>query len=191
MFNNSPMNDDFMIAAIEGNAADDIKRILADPRKLFLTQVDGKWKSTGYSMEIFRRLQVNEIWFEEHQEEPSKYVSKVVCELQVEPDMANNEHYMHGACGAYLTDMCSNIVFLAHGMATNNPTPSVSQQINTIYHSPASVGDRLRIVSTTMSVGERTMTARIEIWNATRHRLVVSGLHTKMSPSTFSKKSRL
>ncbi|KAF9257216.1 Thioesterase/thiol ester dehydrase-isomerase [Marasmius fiardii PR-910] len=195
MFSMSSTNGDFPAALIKGNASDNIKRTLGDPRKLFLTKdrEDGSWKSMGYSMEIFKRLLVTEIWFQEHLEETTKFVCKVTCELEVQPDMANNDHHLHGGCSAYLVDMCSNIAFLAHGMAINQSARSVSQQINTLYHSPASVGERLRIVSTTMSVGERIMTARIEIWSATKHRLVASGIHTMMLPSTgtSSQRSRL
>ncbi|KAJ8096125.1 hypothetical protein PM082_000032 [Marasmius tenuissimus] len=170
---------------IQGNASEDVKRRLGNPSTLFMTKDrDGSYKSLGYSMEIFRRLEVTEISFEKHPEEPSKRFSRVVCELDVEPDMANNEEHLHGACSAYLVDMCTNIVILAYQLSTKKEGPSVSKSINTLYHSPALLGDRLRIVSTTLAVGERTMTARIEIWNATRHRLVASGEHTKMSPST-------
>ena len=114
--------------SVRGNASEEIKHRLGDPSKLFLTRDlagDGRYKSTGYSMEIFRRLKVTEISFEEHPEETTKRVSRVVCELNVEPgesqclcfprtfdrsptvvvDMANNEHHLHGACGAYLVDM--------------------------------------------------------------------------------------
>ncbi|KAL0570518.1 hypothetical protein V5O48_011442 [Marasmius crinis-equi] len=124
---------------IRGNASDVVKRSLGNPSQLFLTQdrEDGRHKSLGYSMEIFRRLQVTEISFDQHPEEPSKQVSRVVCELDVHSDMVNNTHHLHGACGAYLVDMCSNISFLAHQMATNKDIPSVSQSINTVYHSPA------------------------------------------------------
>ncbi|KAJ7839312.1 hypothetical protein B0H13DRAFT_1454238, partial [Mycena leptocephala] len=49
-------------------------------------------------------------------------------------------------------------------------------------HSPATVGETLRIVNTTMTVGARALSARTEIWNATKHRLVASGVHIKMKP---------
>ncbi|EEB92078.1 hypothetical protein MPER_09466, partial [Moniliophthora perniciosa FA553] len=48
-------------------------------------------------------------------------------------------------------------------------------------------GEKLRIVSTTMTLGSRTMTARTEIWNATKHRLCVSGTQIKMSLSPQAK----
>ncbi|KAL0060086.1 hypothetical protein AAF712_013130 [Marasmius tenuissimus] len=123
---------------IQGNASEDVKRRLGNPSTLFMTKDrDGSYKSLGYSMEIFRRLEVTEISFEKHPEEPSKRFSRVVCELDVEPDMANNEEHLHGACSAYLVDMCTNIVILAYQLSTKKEGPSVSKSINTLYHSPA------------------------------------------------------
>ncbi|KAH6902822.1 hypothetical protein BKA70DRAFT_1374281 [Coprinopsis sp. MPI-PUGE-AT-0042] len=59
----------------------------------------------------------------------------------------------------------------------------VSQSLNIVYHSPAALGDRIRIVNQTMTVGARAQSARTEIWNLTHHRLVSSGTHIKMVPS--------
>ncbi|KAJ2923168.1 hypothetical protein H1R20_g13924, partial [Candolleomyces eurysporus] len=46
------------------------------------------------------------------------------------------------------------------------------------------VGDRIRIVNQTITVGARAHSVRTEIWNVTHHRLVSSGTHIKMQPST-------
>jgi len=60
---------------------------------------------------------------------------------------------------------------------------TVSQALNVVFHSPAAIGDKLRIVNTTITVGGRAMSARCEIWNETHHRQVATGLHIKMLPS--------
>ncbi|KAK1231412.1 hypothetical protein PQX77_005475 [Marasmius sp. AFHP31] len=137
------MNDDDMggtKSRIQGNASEDVKRRLGNPSKLFMTRDEGgNYKSLGYSMEIFRRLEITEISFEKYPGEPSKRFSRVVCELDVEPDMVNNEECLHGACSAYLVDMCTNIAILAYQLSTNKEGPSISQSINTLYHSPASL----------------------------------------------------
>jgi len=61
--------------------------------------------------------------------------------------------------------------------------PSVSQALNIIYHSPAAIGDRIRIVNTTLTVGSRVESVRTEIWNVAHHRLVASAVLVKMPAS--------
>ncbi|KAJ7886882.1 hypothetical protein B0H14DRAFT_2563188 [Mycena olivaceomarginata] len=87
--------------------------------------------------------------------------------LKTGKDMLNGGGSVHGGCSAYLIDMCSTLVLMACGQYVH-----VSQSLNIVYHSPAAL---------------RTMTARTEIWNATKHRLVASGVHIKMAPSPSSK----
>jgi len=59
----------------------------------------------------------------------------------------------------------------------------VSQSLNIVYRSPAILGDTLRIVNTSVTAGARAVSSRTEIWNATHHRLVASGVHVQMKPS--------
>ncbi|PPQ81653.1 hypothetical protein CVT24_002831 [Panaeolus cyanescens] len=44
-------------------------------------------------------------------------------------------------------------------------------------------GDRIRLVNTTLTIGNRAESVRTEIWNTTHQRLVASGVHIKMVPS--------
>ncbi|KAK7029372.1 hypothetical protein VNI00_014626 [Paramarasmius palmivorus] len=61
---------------------------------------------------------------------------------------------------------------------------NVSLALNIAYHAPAGLGEDLRIVSTTLTVGGRAFSARTEMWSETHHRLVASGVHIKLTPST-------
>ncbi|KAF9073977.1 hypothetical protein BDP27DRAFT_1215001, partial [Rhodocollybia butyracea] len=103
-------------------------------------------------------------------------------------DMANNRYTMHGGCTAFLVDMCSSLALAA---LTRNINPNsskfkaVSQSLNIVYHSPAPVGDRLRIVSTTMPVPfvSKELELDSNIWSKDYHRLVASGMHNMMPVS--------
>jgi acyl-coenzyme A thioesterase 13 len=52
-------------------------------------------------------------------------------------------------------------------------------------------GSKLRIVSSTLTLGARSMSARTEIWDATHQRLVASGVHVKMDASAAKPQSKL
>ncbi|KAJ7631962.1 HotDog domain-containing protein [Mycena polygramma] len=133
----------------------------------------------GFGDSIIRNLVVTHASVEKKAEEPLKEQGRVVCELVVTEDMLNGGGNVHGGCSAFLIDVCSTLCLLAF----QAPINTVSQSLNIVYHSPATVGETLRIVNTTMTVGARAMSARTEIWNETKHRLVASGVHIKMKPS--------
>ncbi|KAJ8088917.1 hypothetical protein PM082_014163 [Marasmius tenuissimus] len=179
-----PLPDDsYDISHVSGNAPDDVKRIIAYP-SVFVFSINGEpERGTGYSDEVAKRLVVSEVTLVKSSEEPSKDVGRVVCDLEVTPDMVNRASTIHGGCSAYLVDICSSLALITLSLINGGFANHVSQSINMVYHSPAAVGDQLRIVSTTMTMGSRTASARTEIWNTTHHRLVASGVHIKMQPS--------
>ncbi|TBU53418.1 hypothetical protein BD310DRAFT_981147 [Dichomitus squalens] len=98
-------------------------------------------------------------------------------------DMLNANRHVHGGCSMFMIDICSAIALTALSIAMNKRTHLVSQAINTIFHAPATVGARLKIVNKTVAYGTRTVSARTEIWDITNRRLVVSGIHNQMQPS--------
>ncbi|KAI0053807.1 Thioesterase/thiol ester dehydrase-isomerase, partial [Auriscalpium vulgare] len=126
------------------------------------------------------RVSITEVSLNPMAEEPSKFEARVVCELFVEEDMLNISGNMHGGCAAYLVDICSTLPIAAYNADGRS---GVSQIINMIYHAPAKLGAKLKIISTTIAVGGRTMSARCEIWDATNQRLVASGIQVKMDAS--------
>ncbi|KAJ3988213.1 hypothetical protein F5890DRAFT_554502 [Lentinula detonsa] len=124
----------------------------------------------------------------------------IICEIDVLPDMANNHHTLHGGCAAFLIDMCSSLSVVAltlimkvksSGLTDVDNFPPkldlISQSLNVVYHSPSQIGDKLRIVCTTMPMRELTsnVCVQTEIWSIVRHRLVASGVQNmmKMSPN--------
>ncbi|THH04595.1 hypothetical protein EW145_g5407 [Phellinidium pouzarii] len=163
---------------ITGNASDEIKQHLV--YSLYTSMARGQ----GFADSIGGRLRVSEADIHKKPDEPTKLEARIVCEIDVTLDMLNGGGSLHGGCSAYLVDLCSTMPILALSLSFQKGSPApVSQVINMVYHSPARIGDNLRIISTSISLGTRSMSARSEIWNATHHRLVASGVHIKMDPS--------
>jgi len=168
------------ISMITGNASDDIKRVVGHPWGL----LSGYGNSPTFGESIQKRLKVTEVSIDKKSEEERKLEARLVIELDVVEDMLNGGGNIHGGCSAYLVDTCSSLALIALNMSnTGEVSPSVSQSLNIVYHSPAQLGDKLRLVNTTLTLGARAQSARTEIWNITHHRLVVSGTHVKMVPS--------
>jgi len=169
------------VSHISGNASDEVKKAFSSPAS-FLTRPEASGQIFGAS--IVKKMVVTEISVDKKAEEPRKLECRFVLELTVGSDMVNGAGNIHGGCSAFLIDICSTLALAAYNMADlGHALPSVSQSLSIVYHSPATVGDRLRIVNTTMTVGSRAHSARTEIWNLTHHRLVSSGVHIKMQPS--------
>ncbi|KAJ6480414.1 hypothetical protein C8R45DRAFT_832196, partial [Mycena sanguinolenta] len=117
---------------------------------------------------------------EEKVEEALKREGKVVCELTVTEDMLNGLGTVHGGCSAFLIDICviryftlsrptdPNLLTRCSSMALFVFQPelaSVSSSMDVVFHSPASIGETLRIVNSTIAVGARAMSARTEAGN--------------------------
>ncbi|KAJ4487542.1 hypothetical protein J3R30DRAFT_3436505 [Lentinula aciculospora] len=134
-------------------------------------------------------------------EESSRLEGKVVLQLVVNEDMLNVANTVHGGCIAYFVDLyvarsriyliihqvlnsCSSLALIALDVHQNNDyTVSVSQALNVVFHSPAALGETIRIVNMSVSSGGRSATGRTEIWNENHKRIVASGTHIKMLPS--------
>ncbi|KAI0373161.1 hypothetical protein BV20DRAFT_938327 [Pilatotrama ljubarskyi] len=150
------------------------------------------------------RLEMSEVAVYEREEDGKTQV-RMVFEIDMGEDMLNSGGNMHGGCSMYLIDVyvpsgpfwvrpkllsrrahcsCSSIALVALGIATHRYANFVSQAITTVFHAPATLGARLRIVNNTVSFGARTVSARTEIWDTTNRRLVATGIHNQMQPST-------
>ncbi|KAF5361650.1 hypothetical protein D9758_007314 [Tetrapyrgos nigripes] len=184
---------DLDVSHVSGNVSEDIKRLLAYPwESLYLGEDDdGQWRWWGYNSDLFKRTKVTEVSVEKNALEAKKYTGKVVCEIDVERDMVNPDRVLQGGCTAFLADMCTNLCLFALAMHAGGEQNSTSQALNVIYHAPSPLGDRLRITSTTISLGARTMSARVEMWSIKYHRLIASAVHMKMLPSVPAPKTKL
>ncbi|KDQ64055.1 hypothetical protein JAAARDRAFT_144471 [Jaapia argillacea MUCL 33604] len=175
----SPTSPDLEQASkIPGSASPEVKLLTSE----WLTFISGS--QTSFASSIANRLVLTAVDIRKKEEEQGREECRVVCEIGVAPDMLNGAGSIHGGCSAFLVDTCSSLPIAGLRKHKNNlVNMAVSQSINMVYHSPATEGDHLRIVSTTITVGARVMSSRCEIWNQTHHRLVASGVHIKMEPS--------
>ncbi|TFK69434.1 Thioesterase/thiol ester dehydrase-isomerase, partial [Pluteus cervinus] len=170
---------------ISGNAPEEVKELLASAN--YVPQAN---QPPTFADSIIKRTKTVEVSVVNKAEEPTRKEGRVVCEVLVEEDMTNGYGSVHGGCLALLIDQCSTMALYALQMSTvGEPFFGVSQSLNIVYHSPALLGDTLRIVNTTMTVGSRAVSVRAEVWSKTYHRLVASGVHIKMQPS--SEKAKL
>ncbi|KAJ7590281.1 HotDog domain-containing protein [Mycena floridula] len=169
---------------ISGNAPSSMKSALM--KTLQLHKIDGFAPDVAEELvlEEVSLLDNNDGYLEGSAPSSSKQEARVVLRTTVTDLMANVGGSIHGGCSAYLIDICSTLALIALGIArTGKPGLTVSQTLNVVYHSPASTGNQLRIVNTTISVGARVSSTRTEIWDITTNRLVASGVHIKMNPS--------
>jgi len=175
------------VSKIGGNASFEVKKFIHH------TATDEKGSLAGFARGVGDRFVLREISYIEKAEEPERMEGRTVIGITVGSDMVNFLGSMHGGCTAYLIDICTSLALTAFEMSEGGEPglPSVSQALNIVYHSPAKLGDELRIVNTTIAVGSRAMSARCEIWNETHHRQVASGIHTKMRPSPPKLKAQL
>ncbi|KAF9480193.1 hypothetical protein BDN70DRAFT_877948 [Pholiota conissans] len=177
--------DKFDVSTIGGNAPDEIKRLLGNPRAFWATFLKpGQRPLNSFGKAISDRMKVTELSIISKAEEPNKLEGRAVLELEVWEDMVNNGGNIHGGCSAFLIDMASTFALTVLNVyETGKVHPSVSQALNVVYHSPAAIGEKLRLVNTTLTIGKRAESVRTEIWNVTHRRLVASGVHIKMLPS--------
>ncbi|KDQ64056.1 hypothetical protein JAAARDRAFT_117989 [Jaapia argillacea MUCL 33604] len=113
--------------------------------------------------------------------------ARTVCEIVVTEEMANLFGVLHGACAAYIVDLCSSVPLIALGIANGLDYSGMSQSMHLIWHDAAKVGTTLKVVGTNVSVGGRIMAARCEIRDKATDRLFVSAVHTKIHPGAKRK----
>ncbi|KAF7378161.1 4HBT domain-containing protein [Mycena sanguinolenta] len=164
--------------AISGNLDTDILEVFQDIPHYFGMNRRADEGSPAFGDSIIARLVVTHASVEKAEDHLDRE-GKLVCELTVTEDMLNGRGTVHGGCSALLVDVCSSLALFV----LQPEIPSVSSSMNVVYHSPATVGETLRIVNSTIAVGARAMSARTEIWSATKNRLVASAIQIMVQPS--------
>ncbi|KAI6042845.1 HotDog domain-containing protein [Pisolithus marmoratus] len=179
------------VSLIGGNVSTEIKQVFFDVFCEQIKKVNARGYK-GFEPEIASRAVWKEMSVLKKAEEPEKLEARTVFEITVEEDMVNQNGALHGGCSALLIDNCSTMPMALLSLATTgHPEFGVSKSLNISYHAPTMVGALLRIVSTTLSCGSRVLTSRCEVWDATNHRLVASGVHTKMPASAAKSTAKL
>ncbi|KAI3611631.1 hypothetical protein WG66_007684 [Moniliophthora roreri] len=158
---------------VPGNAPAMVKQVLLD------VLVNPKLLQRTFSASVIPKLALSEVSINKMAEEPMREEGRVVFHLTVDEEMLNFAGGIHG--GYFVSSLA--LIALRTKMTGSTNLISLSQALSLVFHSPAPLGDRLRVVSTTMTAGARASSAKTEIWSDTKHRLVASGVHIKMDPS--------
>ncbi|KAF9054653.1 hypothetical protein BJ165DRAFT_1337667 [Panaeolus papilionaceus] len=168
-----------LMAGITGNVPVEVKELPVKWLAVFRNR--GK----GFSGKIAKRLKVKDVSILPCVDDLGKMEGRVTCEIDVTPDMCNAQGLLDQGCIVYLLDECSTISMVVGNAAEGRMVPAgVSQTINVLFHSTATVGTTLRIVNRALASGYESNSAKTEvIWNASTHRLVASGTQLSMSPS--------
>ncbi|KAK2465886.1 hypothetical protein APHAL10511_001527 [Amanita phalloides] len=158
-----PEVPDFNPAAIGGNVSDDFKRLVA---KIYV-HFAGKHRKTAFAPQVANQTKFAEVSV--HGVEGGKAVGKAwaesVHEVVVTSEMCNSYGTLHGACAALFLELCTSSALVTLGIALGVDGTGVSQTVNYVYHQPARLGRKLRLVGTTISVSGRVRIARGEIWD--------------------------
>ncbi|KAF9242287.1 HotDog domain-containing protein [Melanogaster broomeanus] len=105
-----------------------------------------------------------------------------VAEVDVTKSMLNGAGMLHGGCIAFLIDNCCSTPLIALGLIQNVNGVGVTQAMNVLFHSPAPPGACLQIISTSIAMGSRVMSARCEVINKQTGSVVASAYLNKMQP---------
>ncbi|KAK7453558.1 hypothetical protein VKT23_001443 [Stygiomarasmius scandens] len=164
------------VSQIRGNVSDQSKRLAVN---IFSHFIGAKEQSFG--AEVGQRLRLVEmnVWVRNGKASQAQ----TVFEITVAKDMCNIFGTLHGACATYIVDPCSVSALVVLGAAMGVDGTGVSQSMNLIWHQPAKMGTKLRVVSTSVYIEGRIRTSRCELWGLDDDKLYVSAVHSTVNPN--------
>ncbi|KAF5371138.1 hypothetical protein D9758_004298 [Tetrapyrgos nigripes] len=164
------------VTGIRGNVSDQSKRLALN---IFSHFIGAKEQSFG--AEVGQRLKLVEmnVWVRNGKASQAQ----TVFEITVQKDMCNIFGTLHGACATYIVDPCSVSALVVLGAAMGIDGTGVSQSMNLIWHQPAQMGTKLRVVSTSVYIEGRIRTSRCELWGVNDDKLYVSAVHSTVNPN--------
>ncbi|PFH53490.1 hypothetical protein AMATHDRAFT_137381 [Amanita thiersii Skay4041] len=167
------------ISKIGGNAPDHVKQLNYNT---YISYGVGDDDCFGYK--VGKAVEFVEVNIDRKQEGQGRLSATTVAEIDVTKHMLNGAGMLHGGCVAYLIDNCCSTPLVVLGLVQNINGVGVTQTMNVFFHSPAPVGTRLTITSTSIALGKRVMSSRCEIADKATGRVVASAFLNKMQPTT-------
>ncbi|KAG1852322.1 hypothetical protein C8R48DRAFT_611794, partial [Suillus tomentosus] len=140
---------------IQGNVSPYVKQLILNT---FIAYGAGDEHCFGHS--VSKAVKFIDISAHESHEKQGRMEATTIAEVIVSKSMLNGAGMLHGGCLAFLID---NTPLVALGLLQNMTGVGVTQSMNIIFHSPVSVGSCLRIISTSIAMGGRIMSARCEV----------------------------
>ncbi|KAJ7594095.1 HotDog domain-containing protein [Mycena floridula] len=170
------------ISGIEGNAPDYVKQLNYNT---FCSYGVGDEDCFGHK--VGKAVKFVDVSLDQVAGRQGRLEATTVAEIIVSKDMLNGAGMLHGGCVAYLIDNCCSTPLVVLGLVQNVNGVGVTQSMNVLFHSPASLGSCLSIISTSVSLGGRVMSSRCEIVDKSTGRMMASGYLNKMQPNNLSK----
>ncbi|KAK0499490.1 hypothetical protein EDD18DRAFT_1069622 [Armillaria luteobubalina] len=161
------------VSTIKGNISDEEKQLGANIFSYFVNS-----REESYGAEVGKRLRLDRPSLRSMVNGPG---IPILISISFLLDMCNVFGTLHGACAAYIVDPCSVSSLVVLGAAIGADGTGVSQSLNVIWHQPAKMGTKLRVVSTSVFIHGRIRTARCELWDKERDKLYVSAIHTTVN----------
>ncbi|EAU84249.1 hypothetical protein CC1G_08179 [Coprinopsis cinerea okayama7 len=186
-FLRSPLPD-AVTRDIRGNAPKAVKELPVKWLAVFRN------RGNAFSHHIAERMKVTDVDIVTSVDDGHKIEGRVVVEVEVTPEMCDGEGVMHQGALVFLIDECSTLSMVVANAAEGRVTPpGVSCSINTLFHSTATAGTKLRIVNRSLAAGYDSNSGRSDVWDSENHKLIASGTQLTMPPSrpTAGKKSKL
>jgi acyl-coenzyme A thioesterase 13 len=163
---------------IQGNVSPYVKQLILNT---FIAYGAGDELCFGHL--VAKAVKFIDISAHESHEKQGRMEATTVAEVLVSKSMLNGAGMLHGGCLAFLIDNCCSTPLVALGLIQNVNGVGVTQSMNIMFHSPAPVGSCLRIISTSVAMGSRIMSARCEVINKKTGSVVASAYLNKMQPA--------
>ncbi|KAF8057017.1 HotDog domain-containing protein [Lyophyllum atratum] len=165
------------VSTIRGNAPDYVKQLNSNTYFSY-----GVGDEHCFGHKVGKTVKFVDVSIDRIQERQGRMEATTIAEVQVTKHMVNGAGMLHGGCVAYLIDNCCSTPLVVLGLLQDVNGVGVTQGMNILFHSPASIGTRLSIISTSISLGGRVMTSRCEVVDKDSGRIVASAFLNKMQP---------
>ncbi|KAI6112392.1 hypothetical protein EDD17DRAFT_1830099 [Pisolithus thermaeus] len=163
------------VSQISGNVTPQTKQLILNT---FMAYGAGDEGCFGHT--VAKSVKFVDMSVSKREEKHGRMDATTVAEVVVTKSMLNGAGMLHGGCVAFLID---NTPLVALGLLQNVNAVGVTQAMNILFHSPAPGGSCLRIISTSVAMGSRVMSARCEVIEKRTGRIVASAHLNKMQPS--------
>ncbi|KAL4072168.1 HotDog domain-containing protein [Scleroderma yunnanense] len=166
------------VSHISGNVSSHVKQLILNTYMAY-----GAGDENCFGHAVAKAAKFVEINVSKCEEKQGRMEATTVAEVVVTKNMLNGAGMLHGGCVAFLIDNCCSTPLIVLGLLQNINGVGVTQAMNVLFHSPAPLGSCLRIVSTSVAMGGRIMSARCEIIEKRTGRIVASAYLNKMQPT--------
>ncbi|KAK7059928.1 4HBT domain-containing protein [Favolaschia claudopus] len=166
------------VTTISGNVPDYAKQLVCNVFHAY--GVGSSDQQFGYA--LGRATRFVDMSVEHSSERAGRMEGTTVAEVAVTKHMLNGAGMLHGGCVTYLIDNCASTPLVLLGIMSGQNGVGVTQGMNVLFHAPAPIGTVLRIISSSISMGSRVMSARCEIVDKASGRVVASAFLNKMQP---------